>query len=579
MALLSLALVLVGYLAAGRQYYHGFRVPQGFGMYHLLPEEAAHYLLFAVFGSAAMACAFVALRGLPLLGHLVSLVERAAAPRWLGAGLAAAIVLVTTVSLRLFVMGPAVLTDDEHTYRFIAQTLRTGALTAPSPGEDLEFYREQFVVLTSTARYGKYPIGHPLLLALGQSASVESLVVPVLTALIAFPLAAIGRRLYGPKVTFVALGLFALSPQVWFTGASYLSQPASALCLAGALAASLRQEGSPDSRWSALAGLCLGFGVLVRPLPGVLFVLPALAFALRRPSGRWRRAVGLLAPVASAAVALLLVNQAQSGAALTSGYQAFHATEPGGGSSLLAVMQGDAGAWAMSLAAAVVRENFWLLGWPLSLGLCLLAGRGAVPLLLGGTVAAELAYRLMAPKAGVGGAGPLYLFEIVGLLCLLSARGLALLARGEAVLRVRMGAEGAAAIVLAGVLVAQAMFLPPKLDDLRRMSGAQRELPRALRSAGVRRALVFHDGAVPPTTGLSWAYFPPHNSPRMDDDILFVRVGRDGVGRLGPSFDFWRRRYPDRDALYFAWTPRRGPFLVTLEELARLEPIWESQGR
>jgi hypothetical protein len=567
-ALALLPLVILGYRAAGRQYYEGYRVPQGYGMYHLLPQELAHYMLFAVFGGAAMALLFVAARGLPFVDRLVAASHRLSARPWLAASVASAVVLLASAGIRLSVMGSAVLTDDEHAYRFIAQTLRTGALTAPSPGQDLEFYQEQFVVLGPTMRYGKYPIGHPLLLALGQTLSLESLVVPVITALLAFPLCALALRLYDPLVSVLALGLFALSPQVWFTGSSYLSQPASALCLCVAWATLLERDAGPRAlAWTAVAGASLAFGILVRPLPGLLFVLPAVAWVARRGRGRAAGLGTLLAPVAAVLVLMLWVNRQQSGAALTSGYQAFHVPQQPD-ASIASVMQGDPGAWAMSPVAAGVRANFWLLGWPISIALCLLAGRLRRPLLIGGAIGAEVLYRVMAPKAGVGGAGPLYLFEIVPLLCLLAAVGLARLARGDWA-PLRPGRDGTAALVLAGSVVSLAMFLPPKLDDLHRMSRAQHELPRALERSGAGRALVFHEGAVPPWTGLSWAYFPRCNSPRLDDPVLFVRLVRSRG--LEGNLAFWRARYPDRRPLYFGWSADHGPFLMGLEDFVRVE--------
>lgn len=573
-ALGLLPLVLLGYRAAGLQYYEGFRVPQGHGMFHLLPQELAHYALFAAFGTAAVALVCVSLRGLPLAARLEDLARGLASRPRVVPIVAFAVVLSATVGIRVLVLGDAVLTDDEHAYRLIAQTLRTGALTAPSPGADLEFYQEQFVVLGPNGRYGKYTIGHPLLLALGQALGAEVLVVPLLAALVVFPLAGLARRLFDPLVAAAAVALYALSPQVWVTGASLLSQPASALCLACALLAALRQEEDParSTLWAAFAGSALAFGVLVRPLPGALFVLPVVAYVGLRGTGRVARLAAAVAPVALVLALMLWINRHQSGSALTSGYQAFHGAYEGT-NSIGVVMQGDAGAWAMSVAAALVRENFWLLGWPFSLAIVLLAGRWPRPLLLWGAVSAAFAYRLLAPKAGVGGAGPLYLFEIVPLLCALSAAGLARLGRGTVDwLRGRPEAGTVGALVTGGIVASLAMFLPPKFEDLGRMSRAQRELPRALAQARVARALVFYEAAVPPWTGASWAYFPPYNAPGLDGPVLFVRFQRLS-GDLDRNVRFWRARYPDRTPLYFGWTPDRGPFLVGLEDFVRSEGL------
>ena len=176
-------------------------------------------------------------------------------------------------------------------------------------------------------------------------------------------------------------------------------------------------------------------------------------------------------------------------------------------------MGGGLAARAMSVAAALVRESFWLFGWPLSLVPCLFAGRVPRPWLSWGVLGAELAYRLAAPKAGVGGAGPLYLFEAVPVLCLLAALGIVRLGRGEAAPRVPALRTGLTPALLALTVVSLAMFVPPKLQDLRRMGAAQLEVGRHLRARGIAGAVVFHEGVVPPWTGLSWAYFPRHNAP------------------------------------------------------------------
>jgi hypothetical protein len=182
-------------------------------------------------------------------------------------------------------------------------------------------------------------------------------------------------------------------------------------------------------------------------------------------------------------------------------------------------------------------------------------------------VVAAAVYRMIAPKAGVAPTGPIYFFEIVPALCLLSADGL-----GQLVARARRGRFGevapglALALVLSGTLVSAAMFLPVVLANVRRMADAQLVLPRMLREAGQRRALVFHQFAVPPWLGLSWAYFPPVNSPRLDDDVLYVRPLGGGPDRIERNLEFWRRRYPDRPAWFFGY---RGtvPQLVPLETL------------
>ena len=565
--------VMASHEAVGRAFYGGFRLPQGTGMNNLVPEEVTQITMFTLFGGVAVAALAAALHGSASVAGGLALMRRLAARPGapvagaaLGAALAAGLIAGQ-------VLGGAVVTDDEHTYRFIAQTLRTGSLVAPSPGTDLEFFREQFVVLTPEVRYGKYPVGYPLLLAAGQAVGLERWIVPAVTAAIVVLVFVAGTALFDAGRALLAVVLVALSPQVLLTGATYLSQPLSAACALGgvaalAVAARRREAGGSrsDAGLLALAGACFGWGVFVRPLPGVLFgAVAGLHVLAERRAEPWprvaRAALAYGLPLAAGGALLLLQNRLQSGGALTSGYQAFHAT--GEGSSGLAVFLGGGLAMrAMSVAAAALRLNEWAFGWPLAPLLALFALRLRGTGLLWGLLAAALAYRLVSPKAGVSATGPVYLYEIVPALALLCAAGAVELAR-------RLRAPSAvAAILIAGTVVAFTMFLPARLVDLYSMGLAQRLPHLLLARENVRHGLVFQNAAVPWWTRASWAYYPRANSPQLDDDVLFLHV--DGRQDLPQARELWRRRFPDRSAWWFEYVQDR-PRLVPLED-ALAEP-------
>jgi hypothetical protein len=564
-------LAMVSFRLIGREFYGEFRLPQGMGMYHLLPEEVAFYGMYFVFGGVAAAGLWLALRATRLPGALLDLAERWTRLGWIGAAPVALAVGAACALIGAGVLGHAVISDDEHVYQLIAQTLRRGSVTSPSPGADLQFFREQFVLLTPTARFGKYPIGHPLLLAAGQALGAEALVVPAVTAGLAAMVYLLGRSVGGTKTAALALLLFAASPHVLLTGATLLSQPAAGLCLVVALLFLLRAEhGEAGPGWSLAAGAALGFGVLCRPLPGVLFV-PVAVLYLGWPGIREKRRglvlrlALLLAPVAAAGVVILLVNRAQVGGVLDTAYG--EAVLPGQGpGSILALTHATFAMRAMSMVGSLIRLNFWLFGWPISLLLCLAAPWSRKAALLWGMVLVSVVYRLLTPKVGVGGAGPVYFFEITAPLCVLGADGALALTRGAAGRR-WLSPASMAALLAALTLVSASMFLPSRLADLRSMGLAQ-NLPEALiRTRGLTRALVFHEGVVPWWTRLSWAYYPRCNSPALDDDVLYVLLQRSHG--LQDNLEFWKRRYPSRTAWYFGYL-QDGPALLPLEDYVRL---------
>jgi hypothetical protein len=562
---------LIGYTAVGT-YYAGFRVPQGYGMNFLLPEELAHIALFWVLGLCALLGLAVALRGTSVAAWCIAFGRMARGHAGAFSAALAGLLFVSTLVFSHYVLGHAAITDDEHVYRFIAQTVRTGSFTAPSPGTDLDFFREQFVVLTPQVRYGKYPPGHPLLLAAGQMLGIEMLVVPLLTALLVPALYRVARAAFDRTTAVVAMLLLVTSPQVLVTGATLFSQPAAAVCLMAALACLLTagRDGRRELPWLLGAGALLGYGVLVRPLPGVLFVLAALVWLLTPGAGRAagrdrvRAAATVAVPLAVAALALLLVNHSQTGRWLSSGYQAFHAPADTG-TGVGTGVGGDVALEVMSVTASLLRLSVWLTGWPGSLLFLLLARGGKDHGLLWSMIGAEWLYRLLSPKAGVGGAGPLYLFEVLPLLCLMVARGLMTIARsGRLSGLVDAPPAAVAALLVAGSLVNLCMFLPTKAADLRRMADAQLWPGRLIQQRQLSNAVVFHRTVVPPWSGLSWAYFPPCNSPALDDDILWLRLD---AGGQEPSLAFARRRFPGRSAWYYALEQGK-PVLERLEDLA-----------
>jgi len=539
---LGSALCVLGFWGVGLRY-AGFRIAYGLGVQEIHPAELGFLLWFLCLGLPAVYCAARALDAGGAPGRLLPW-RLAARPGPLLA-LGAALVLAGALGLRHLVLLDAPVADDESTYVFIARTLLAGRVANPSPG-DVAFFRNQFVVLDDASWYGKYPLGHPAALALGEALGLRALVVPLLSAASFALTFAVGRRVLAEREALLGTLLLLLSPQFLFTGATQLSQPASGLCMLLGLWALLRLDDGGRLRFAWLAGSAFALGILVRPLPGALFLGVAGTWVLLRfqgePARRQARRIGAgLVPVALACGVILAVQQAQTGDPTRSGYDAYHGAYGG-------FFRGE---WiAASLAGSLVRQNAWLFGWPLSFAFLPFARRGGRSVLLWGMIGAECAYRVILPKTVVASTGPIYVAEIVPLLALLSASGTTGAARWLADLGVARARERVTAAVLAAVLVGAVTFLPVQVHNLRRSGAAWQTANRLLDGAGAGRALVFADSMVDLAAGDSWAYFPPNPGPDLDDPRIFVRIppGDDAPER---ARDFWLRRFPERSAWLF----------------------------
>jgi hypothetical protein len=543
---------VVGFFELGRRF-ADYRIPQGPpGGWELPLPEVAFYLWYLVFGVVASACLTAALVRSRTLHDLEERLLVVARQRWFFP-VVALVLLAEILAAKDFVLHGAPVSDDESAYVFIARTLAELRVKNPVP-EDAEYFRSTFVLIRDSGWYGKYPVGHPAVLALGEVVGLRLLVCPLLAVATAWATHRVGRRLFGPGAAALAVLLLVVSPQFVLTSATEHSQNTSTLAMMLAIEGFVRVRAARPlaTRWALGCGAAVGFGLLARPLPGALFALALAVYALGgglcRPLGERVRATLLGAvPVVACGLVLLAVNRAQTGSAWSSGYQVLH----GGSGGVFAPDQ--PAAMVSSLAAGFVRQWFWAFGWPLSFAFLPFAWRGrrsgATVLWL--FVGAGYAYRLISPKVFVGTTGPIYLAEMVPLLAILTGGGMV---RARAYLA-RFGARprrAVGAVAVSFSVVAACMFLPVAFDTLRRASAARRFVPDELARLGVARALVFTNQLSPPWTGDTWAMAPPPPSPSLDDRILYVR----DIGTEDDLRAFAARRFPDRSAWRFGFVGR-----------------------
>ena len=514
--------------------YEGFRIPYGTGIQDIHSGELVFSYWYLGLGLPAVLLLAWALDATRLparaLDQLRGLTDQ---PRAILA--AALFALLIAVGVRTWVLQLAPVADDESTYVFIAKTLLAGGVVNPSPG-DPEFFRNQFVILNEAVWYGKYPIGHPLVLAIGEALGLRALVGPLLTGLSLCMAFAIGQLILPRRQALLAAGLLLVSPQFLLTGATELSQTSSTLFLLVALYALLRLHAGAPDRLALLAGAALGFGVLIRPMPGALFVLVASLWVLVRfrddsLARQVRRIAAGAGPLVLFGGLLALTQYLQTNDLTRSGYGVYH-----GASYIEGIFRLD---WvATSLAGAFLRQNLWLFGWPLSFLFLPFATRSRQNGLLWYMILAEYAYRILIPKTVVASTGPIYVAEIVPLLALLSADGMANAAQWLSRHRFDRGLERVAGLTLASIAVALVAFVPVHIRDLSRSGEHWNTVDRLLDVAQAERSLVFAENAVDKPQLRSWAYYPRNPSPDLSDERIFVRLptGEDGPQR---AFEFW----------------------------------------
>ena len=167
--------------------------------------------------------------------------------------------------------------EDEIAYLWQAQAIAEGHLTVPTPRHPRSFL-VPFVVDHEGLRFGKYPLGWPVLLGIGVRLGFAHLVNPLLAGLGVWLTYRLGKKVFGQTVGLLAAGLTLSSPFFLINSGSLLSHPFG-LVLSAAFALSwldafAYKTAFPRILPTLVAGLSLGVLALTRPWTAVAVAVP-----------------------------------------------------------------------------------------------------------------------------------------------------------------------------------------------------------------------------------------------------------------------------------------------------------------
>jgi hypothetical protein len=327
---------------------------------------------------------------------------------------------------------------DSVAYVLQAKWLLHGAVT-----QELRPFQEQLNVPFTFVHHGRwvsqYPIGWPILLAIGQALGKPWLVSPLLRAVYVIVLFLLGRELYSSVIGVIAALLAVVSPMSTLVFATHMSHAGSgALLLTFAwlfLAGRRRRQ-----QWMMLAsGVCLGYAFGIRPLTAFAVAIPFGILGLDDLSRNLRselsHAIAFVAGGVVGAAPTMIGNAIVTGSPFSFPYSFVY----GDFYSLSNIPDGLRNLDLLLVHAAPALFGW---GWPLC-SPWVVIGLGSalafVPFLLGRRersdvllavlfIEVALAY-LPTRWNGLHGYGARYYFEIFFVIYLLTARGFQELAR------------------------------------------------------------------------------------------------------------------------------------------------------
>ncbi|MBN2149363.1 MAG: glycosyltransferase family 39 protein [Anaerolineales bacterium] len=383
--------------------------------------------------------------------------------------------------------------EDEIAYVWQAKVLAAGHFAIPSPDHPKSFL-VPFVIDYNGLRFGKYPLGWPLVLAVGERLNLRAWVNPLLAGLGVWLTYRLGKRLFSPLVGLLASGLMLSSPFFFLNSGSLLSHPLGlVLSIAFALFWVRAFGASPDQKcWLPTLGAALSLGALFLTRPytavavGLPFGLHGLWLLLRGNADQRRRLLILGSVVAVFPLLHLLWQYAVTGDPLLNPYTLWWPYDkvgfgPGHGHAEMGHTLRKAYVNTRhSLEVGAVDLFGWLRYSWIFLPFGLWAARRNRDALQVGSIFPSIVVIYMAYWVGSWLFGPRYFYESLHTLTLFSAAGIAWLAgwplQKDQPLRRRAGWRSLRPLLITlavGVLVAVnlTVYLPMRLDGMRNLYG------------------------------------------------------------------------------------------------------------
>ena len=442
-------------------------------------------------------------------------------------------------AIRALVLRGGVLADDESVYRFSAQLLASGRLTAPSHSMKL-FFDHPFMV-NDGRMFSQYFLGWPTIMAAGVPFGLTGYVNSLVSGATVPALYELLKKIAGANWARLGVLVFLTSPMIQIAAATELSHTSALGALVYAMwFVTLALRGGGGAINFAF-GLSLAVAFFIRPASAVSVALPwGLLWAWKQVSKRaFANVLWFLLPTVVLAALFLAINAEQTGSPFRAAYQrAFeYGIENGlrfthvlpervNGTVMLAA--GDLAQMLSMVTAGLLRLNMSLFGWPCSFAF--------LPLAIGlrraswwwASVATYVMTHLWVFDVGIDTFGPTHWFELalpVLVLTILGCQRASVWAQRISSDQVHLPRN----LLLASVAASLLLFTPYRLSTVGQIADMTRRAPEAVEERGIHNAIVFvnwpwaarcnTDAGAPPRHFVFWW---PVNDPDFENDVIWA---------------------------------------------------------
>ncbi len=354
--------------------------------------------------------------------------------RWLEPLICCLLAAISSLFFSQWVFRYGIITGDEGSYLFQANNFLDGTIARECPLWFRELWYDMIILRPDAGWLSRYPPGHPIWLMPGVLLGFPHLMSAMAAAFSTLIMYRLGLRLRFPRLLLPILMM--LSPYVLFMSGTLLSHSSALVWVSLMFWAYVvwRQE----ERWlfALISGLAWSAYFLNRTYSALLLAIPFGVDSLIMLTRRWRQReewIGCISFAGSACVGIvlyLIYNHLSTGHATTATYLFYEPSENLGFGPRRT--QGMVVHHSLEVGLQVLKENLllldrWLYGLPSLLPLSLLLGligwskRWSL-LLFAAVSMIPLGY-VYFWFPGVRDVGPVYYYDMIGLLLLLPAFG------------------------------------------------------------------------------------------------------------------------------------------------------------
>lgn len=459
-----------------------------------------------------------------------------------------------------FVLGTTNITDDEEAYRFQGKLLKEGMLYAPAPPVEKNFHN--VFMITEGKFTGKYTIGFPAILALGRRIGNEYIFPIFFAAFSILLIYFVSMQLYADKNTsLLASFLLVLSPFYYMTSAILLTHSSMLFFLSLFMLFFLRTIKTGNYIYAVLFGICLGVAINIRPNTAVFFAVPffcySIIYMVRNKGKLFPQFLVSIITFGIFLVILFWYNKTITGNPFLFPFNYYDPTEKIGFGQMLknyayihTPIKG-----LLNLITNIVKLNSWLFGIPLSLlfiiSLLLFGKLCTSDLLNFSIILSVFFFQIFYYSPGVSDTGPVYYFELLLPLTILSARGIKetfnflseLHFNSNIILR-----QFVPIFLIISFLFSFITFVPERTICLMNLADKIDEPYQRVKIAGIKNAVVF----IRSTPMAGWVFGIRNNSPKLNDDVIYVResIKEDNIKIMN--------YFPNRSYYVLRYNPEKG---------------------